>query len=106
MCDWIVGNLGADTPLHFSRFHPQHKLTHLPPTPVDTLLKAREAARAAGLRFVYIGNVAGLEGAETTFCPECKKAVIERDIYAVTAFHLDAGRCRFCQARIAGVWAG
>jgi pyruvate formate lyase activating enzyme len=105
MCGWMAENLGPDTPLHFSRFHPQHKLTHLPPTPVDTLVKARDTARAAGLRYVYLGNVRGVPGAETTFCPNCKRAVVERDIFAVTASHLDAGACKFCRTKIAGVWA-
>jgi pyruvate formate lyase activating enzyme len=105
MCGWLVENLGPDQPLHFSRFHPQHKLQHLPPTPVDTLIQARSIAQAAGLRFVYIGNVRGLPEAETTFCPKCKKAVIERDIFAVTFNHLEAGKCRFCQTKLAGVWS-
>jgi len=81
MCGWIVKELGPDRPLHFSRFQPQHKLAHLTPTPVETLVKARDAARAEGLRYVYIGNVPGLEGAGTTWCPNCKKAVVERDIF-------------------------
>ncbi len=104
MSGWMVENLGPDTPLHFSRFHPQHKLTHLPPTPVDTLVKARELARAAGLRYVYLGNVRDLADAETTFCPNCRKAVVERDIFSVTALRLEGGKCRFCQTRVAGVW--
>jgi len=104
MCGWMVENLGADQPLHFSRFHPQHKLTHITPTPVETLLKARSAAQSAGLRYVYIGNVPGLEGAETTWCPNCKKVVVERDVFAVTALNLAAGKCRFCGTKIAGVW--
>ena len=98
-------NWGPDQPLHFSRFHPQHKLAHLTPTPVETLVKARDAARAEGLHYVYIGNVPGLEGAETTLCPNCKKPVVERDIFAVTALNLADGKCRFCGARIAGVWS-
>jgi len=102
MCGWIAKELGADRPLHFSRFHPQHKLTHL--TPVETLLQAREAARAEGLHYVYIGNVPGLKDAESTFCPACKKPVIRRDVFAVTAFDLAAGACRYCGAAIAGVW--
>ena len=105
MCGWIVKQMGPDQPLHFSRFQPQHKLAQLIPTPVETLLKAREAARAEGLRYVYIGNVPGLDGAETTWCPNCKKAVIERDIFAITAFNLESGKCRFCGTKIAGVWA-
>ncbi|MCX6902336.1 MAG: AmmeMemoRadiSam system radical SAM enzyme, partial [Verrucomicrobia bacterium] len=104
MCGWMVENLGPDTPLHFSRFHPQHQLTHLPPTPVETLVEARALARAAGLHFVYIGNVPGLAGAETTLCPNCKKAVVERDIFAVTTSNLEQGKCKFCRTKVAGVW--
>jgi pyruvate formate lyase activating enzyme len=105
MCAWIAKELGPDQPLHFSRFHPQHKLEHLTPTPVQTLVKARDAARGEGLHYVYVGNVPGLENAETTWCPNCKKAVIERDISAVTAQNLTGGKCRFCRTKIAGVWA-
>ena len=104
MCGWIAKELGPDQPLHFSRFHPQHKLEHLAPTPVETLLKARQLARAEGLRFVYIGNVPGLADAGTTWCPGCKKAIIERDIFAVTRLDLAAGKCRFCGTKVAGIW--
>ncbi len=104
MCGWIVKELGPDRPLHFSRFQPQHKLAHLTPTPVETLVKARDAARAEGLHYVYIGNVPGLEGAETTWCPNCKKVVVERDIFAVTRMDITDGKCRFCGTKIAGVW--
>jgi len=105
MCGWIAKDLGPYQPMHFSRFHPQHKLTHLPPTPVETLVKARDAARAEGLRFVYVGNVPGLPDAGTTWCPGCKKAIIERDIFAVTRLELAAGKCRFCETKIPGVWS-
>ncbi len=105
MCGWLVANLGPDRPLHFSRFHPQHKLEHLAPTPVATLLRAREIARTAGLRYVYIGNVPGLPDAGNTHCPNCRRTVIERDIFAVTQTALDAGKCRHCGTPIAGVWS-
>lgn len=104
MCDWVAKNAGPDMPLHFSRFHPAHKLMNLPPTPVDTLVKARDIGRAAGLRYVYIGNVLGVADAQTTFCPQCRKPVIERDIYAVTTRNLNNGKCAACGAAIAGVW--
>ena len=104
MCGWIADNLGPDRPLHFSRFHPQHKLEHLPPTPVETLVQARDLARAAGLRYVYIGNVRGVPGAENTICPNCKRTVVERDLFAVNQVYLDKGKCRFCQTPIAGRW--
>lgn len=105
MCDWIAGNLGPDQPVHFSRFHPQHKLQHLPPTPVEILVRARDIARAAGLRYAYIGNVPGLADAGTTFCPGCRRPVVERDIYTVTAVHLAGGCCDRCGTKIAGIWS-
>jgi pyruvate formate lyase activating enzyme len=105
MCGWIAKELGPDQPLHFSRFHPQHKLTHLPPTPVATLVKARDAAQAEGLRFVYLGNVPGLDDAGTTWCPGCKQAIVARDIFAVTRLDVVDGKCRFCGVKIAGVWS-
>ncbi len=104
MCDWLVDNLGPDYPLFFSRFHPAHKLTHLPPTPLDFLVRAREVGRKAGLHYVYIGNVRGVPDAETTFCPGCGKAVVERDVFSVTAFHIQHGKCAYCDTPIAGVW--
>ncbi len=105
MCAWIASELGPDRPLHFSRFHPQHKLEHLPPTPTAVLLSAREIARSAGLRYVYIGNVRGVPDAETTFCPSCHRPVIERDIFALTRVQVDEGCCRFCKTPIKGIWS-
>lgn len=105
MCDWLLANLGPDYPLHFSRFRPEHKLTHLPPTPVSFLVAARDVARKAGLRYVYIGNVRGVPEAETTFCPGCGKAVVEREMYQVVRLDVAGGACRFCGTNIAGVWA-
>jgi pyruvate formate lyase activating enzyme len=104
MCDWLVTNLGPDYPLHFSRFHPAHKLTHLPPTPVDTLLKARDIARSAGLNYVYVGNCPEVQDAETTFCPQCKKAIVERGIFSVQVVRVEGGKCGLCGAHIPGVW--
>ncbi len=104
MCGWLVENLGPDYPLHFSRFHPQHKLTNLPPTPVAVLEEARSIAREVGLHYVYVGNCREVEDAETTFCPKCKEAVIRRNIYSVESTNLDDGKCAGCGTKIAGVW--
>lgn len=106
MCGWLVDNLGPDRPLHFSRFFPRHQLDHLPFTPVEVLLKAREIARDAGLRYVYVGNVREVADAGTTYCPNCRRAVIERDVFSVTSNLLMEGRCPFCRTAIAGVWTG
>ena len=103
MSDWLYENGFKDTPLHFSRFHPEYKLTNLPPTPVDTLVKAREIAMNAGLNFVYIGNVPGSE-AQNTYCPNCKKLLVERDGFLVKQNHIIHGKCEYCKTPIAGVW--
>ncbi len=103
MCLWIKDNLGADTPVHFSRFFPTFKLASLNPTPVASLEKARQIALDTGLKYVYIGNVPGLD-AENTYCPECKQAVIERKGYFVVSDNLIEGKCRFCKTEISGVW--
>ncbi|NWG03446.1 MAG: AmmeMemoRadiSam system radical SAM enzyme [Syntrophaceae bacterium] len=103
MCTWIKKELGSDTPIHFSRFYPLYKLKTLPPTPVSTLEKAREAALSAGLEYVYIGNIPG-HAAENTFCPKCKKMIIQRTGYMVGEIHLKEGKCRYCGKPIPGIW--
>ncbi|MGD0899847.1 MAG: AmmeMemoRadiSam system radical SAM enzyme [Thermoguttaceae bacterium] len=104
MCRWLVDNLGPDCPLHFSRFHPEHKLTQLQPTPKGVLSDARAVAREEGLRYVYVGNCCDVADAGTTFCPGCGRVVIERTGFSVTAMHLAAGKCDSCRTPIAGVW--
>ena len=103
MCFWIKQELGPDTPLHFSRFYPLYKLKSLPPTPVSTLEGAREVALSAGLEYVYIGNVPGHIG-ENTFCPRCKKVIIQRTGYMIGEMHLRGGKCGYCGKPIPGIW--
>jgi pyruvate formate lyase activating enzyme len=104
MCLWVKRELGADTPIHFSRFYPLYKLRTLPPTPVSTLEKARATALSAGLEYVYIGNVPGHEG-ENTFCSRCKRMIIQRTGYMVGEIHLKGGKCRYCGKPIPGIWS-
>jgi pyruvate formate lyase activating enzyme len=103
MCLWIRRELGTDTPVHFSRFYPLYKLRSLPPTPVSTLEKARNTALSCGLEYVYIGNIPGHEG-EHTFCPKCKKLLIQRIGYMVGENHLKDGKCPYCGKPIPGIW--
>jgi pyruvate formate lyase activating enzyme len=103
MCLWIKKELGADTPIHFSRFYPLYKLRSLPPTPVSTLEKARSTALSSGLEYVYIGNIPGHDG-EHTFCPKCKKVLIQRTGYMVGENHLRDGKCQYCGKPIPGIW--
>ncbi len=102
LSQWVAKELGPEVPLHFSAFHPDYKLVDLPPTPLATLARARELALAAGLHYVYTGNVHDARG-DSTYCPACGKAVIERDWYDILSYTLDdSGQCPHCGAAIAG----
>ena len=101
MSEWILNNLGEDIPIHFTAFHPDYKLKSLPDTPADTLSKARNIAKAAGLQHVYTGNVHDAEGG-TTSCPECDASLIVRDWHEVLEYRLSNGRCPDCGKAIAG----
>ncbi|UJP06386.1 MAG: AmmeMemoRadiSam system radical SAM enzyme [Nitrosomonas sp.] len=102
MSDWIMNNLGADVPLHFSAFHPDYKLSDIPPTPAKTLIKALQIAMDAGLRYVYTGNVHYIEG-DTTYCPTCGRELIVRDWYDIAQYELtEQGCCKDCNVAIAG----
>ncbi len=103
MCHWLVDNGLANYPLHFSRFHPDYKLTQLSATPVAVLTQAREIALAAGIKYVYIGNVPGLEAQNTT-CPKCGTTVVERRGYTILQENLKNGACKKCGEKIPGVW--
>ncbi|MEI6434669.1 MAG: AmmeMemoRadiSam system radical SAM enzyme [Bacteroidota bacterium] len=103
MCDWLVSNGFTDNPLHFNRFHPLYQLTGLHYTSLATLENAREIALKAGIRYVYIGNVPG-HASESTYCPNCKKIVVERRGFTILANTMKNNRCIFCNAEIAGVW--
>jgi pyruvate formate lyase activating enzyme len=103
MCVWIKDNLGTDTPLYFSAFTPQYKMTGIPPTPVKTLEEARDIAKSVGLKYVYIGNVYGHIG-ESTFCPKCGKIVVKRKGFDTLEVNLIDGKCKYCGYKIAGVW--
>lgn len=104
MCLWIKENLGADTPLHFSRFFPTYKLTTLPPTPISTLERCYGIAKKCGLNYVTIGNVPGHKH-NSTFCPGCGKNIIHRMHFSVEAKNIQDGKCKFCGREIPGIWA-
>ena len=103
MCAWILDNIGPNHPLHFLRFFPRYKLDRLSPTPVSTLSHFRELAMQSGIRYVYVGNVARHEG-NHTYCHNCKNLLIERLGYRIPTYNLVGNHCKFCNAKIPGVW--
>lgn len=94
---WVSDSLAKDVPVHFSAFHPDYKLTSAPRTPTGTLIKAYELAKAAGLDFVYLGNVP-VGDKDDTFCPRCGSSVIRREGFFVTHADLKDGKCGKCGA--------
>jgi pyruvate formate lyase activating enzyme len=103
LAKWVVGELGPDVPVHFTRFHPDYQMLNLPPTPTATLEKAYDIAKTAGMHYPFVGNVPGHPG-NNTYCPNCGKTMIERTGFFITGNHLLDGKCEFCDASIAGVW--
>ncbi len=103
MCQWIMDHLGPDVPLHFTAFHPDYKMLDINATPRATLQKAREMAISKGLHFVYTGNVHDAEGS-STYCPACKKLLIERDWFELGEYNLQNNACKFCGHTIPGVF--
>jgi len=106
LTSWVAGTLGPDVPLHFTAFHPDYRMLDVPPTPPETLARARAIALANGIRYAYTGNVFDPEG-QSTSCHACGARVIERDGYRLGAYRLtDDGRCERCGTQVPGVFAG
>ena len=106
MCDWIATTLGSSVPIHFSAFHPDHKMMDRPRTPQETLLRARDIAKKAGLQHVYVGNTHHKEG-QSTYCANCNDLAIGRDWYQLSEWNLsDTGCCLSCNAPLAGHFSG
>ena len=103
MCDWILDHVGDEIPLHFTAFHPDFRLRDRERTPHETLLRAYQLARNAGVKYVYVGNVNDLQH-QSTYCPACRGVLIERDWYQLGVYQLDGNRCRHCDAVIPGVF--
>jgi pyruvate formate lyase activating enzyme len=98
---WVFDNLGPDTPIHFLRFHPDYKMMEFPWTPVETLEKHCTVAKAAGLSYVYVGNVPG-HPLENTYCPGCGAMAVKRYGFDITGWYLDKdNKCKKCGTKIA-----
>lgn len=102
LAGFLVKELGADTPWHISRFHPDFAMRDRPPTSPESLERAYAIGREAGLRYVYVGNVLD-EDRSATYCPGCGERLIERLGMGLSAARTQEGRCPSCDATIAGV---
>ena len=98
----FISEVGKDIPWHISRFHPDYRFTNRPATPVETLRMAREIGKNAGLRYVYLGNVAG---DNNTYCPQCAKPVVRRPVGIAGEINIRDGKCVSCGGAIEGVWS-
>jgi pyruvate formate lyase activating enzyme len=99
---FIAHDLGRETPWHLSRFHPNHLMNDVPPTPIATLTRARDLAMAEGIEFVYTGNAPGDSG-ENTYCPSCREMIIERFGFKLGRYSIRDGCCAHCGRRVSGV---
>jgi len=106
MTQWVVEHLGPDVPMHFTAFHPDWKMMDTPPTPPETLTRARRIAMDNGVRYAYTGNVHDTEGG-STYCHHCGTKLIGRDWYVLSDWNLtDDGHCKSCGTPCAGVFDG
>lgn len=98
---FIADELNTDIPLHFSAFHPDFRMLNHSPTPVQTLIRARDIALAEGMHYVYLGNVPSFD-ASYTVCPKCNNSIITRSFYSVLHTSMDGNHCQYCQTVIPG----
>jgi len=104
MCEWLYDNGFSDTPLHFSRFFPAHKMSDLQPTPEKIMLQAREIAHKCGIKYVYLGNIS-INGGQDTACPLCGTIAVRRDGFIVSSNLGKNGECPTCGYKIPGIWS-
>ncbi|MHC4942589.1 MAG: AmmeMemoRadiSam system radical SAM enzyme [Planctomycetota bacterium] len=103
MCSWVKDNLSNSVPIHFNRFHPVYKVKDIPRTPESTLKRAYEIARETGLKFPYVGNLAGNDWAHT-YCPHCNEVLIKRIGFYLAKLEVNKGNCNSCGKAVPGVW--
>lgn len=100
LAEFIAQDLGRHVPWHISRYHPAYQLKN-PPTPPETLEMAAQIGKAAGLDYVYVGNVHNPQWSDTR-CPSCGAAAIVRRGYQVEIFAPDL-ICPSCGVKLPGV---
>lgn len=104
MCEWIIDSLDPNVPLHFSRFHPDHRLRNLPLTPIKTLEAAYNLAKDVGLNYVYLGNLRSHKGNDT-YCHHCNALLIQRTGFYTKIRDFKDGKCEKCGTNIPGIFS-
>ncbi|QEF94497.1 AmmeMemoRadiSam system radical SAM enzyme [Methanothermobacter sp. KEPCO-1] len=99
LVNFMVSEVGVEVPLHFTRFFPHYRMQDVPPTGVERLMRARELALEAGMKYVYVGNLPGTD-AENTYCPVCGELLIKRDGYLTRTVGIRDGKCSSCRADV------
>ncbi len=99
----FIASVDINMPWHISKFHPDYKMTNKAWTPLHTLHRAYKIGKKAGLKYIYVGNVIGNKY-EHTYCPECNNLLIKRWGFTIVENHIENNKCRFCNAKIAGVF--
>lgn len=94
---WVKENLGEDTAVHFSRFHPDHRMRHVPPTPTEKMEEAQDIAVEHGLNYVYLGN---LPADNNTYCPGCGTTILSRSYFSSGKPKIKDGKCKKCGRKI------
>jgi pyruvate formate lyase activating enzyme len=103
----FIARLSCDIPWHVTAFYPCYKMMDREPTSDATLMRAWEIGKAAGLKYVYTGNILG--GHHNTECPKCGEILIKRsgmgcEENKVAVGRNGTGKCPKCGEKIAGVW--
>ena len=102
----FLASLSIDIPWHVTAFHKDYKMIEPDNTDSQTLIRAAEIGREAGLRYVYAGNLPGNVGAyENTQCPKCSYQLVKRSGYVIHEYKITSeGKCPKCGEKIAGLW--
>ena len=98
----FIASVDKNMPWHISRFHPDYQFTDHQATPEATLKKAQEIGKAAGLTYIYVGNVSGW--GNDTYCHNCQKLLIRREIFSVLEHNIKEGKCLYCHTVIPGIF--
>ncbi len=96
---WIINTMGKETPLHFLRFFPTHRLKEIPSTPREALVEAQRIAKMEGLLNVYINNIKGSRY-QDTYCPECGEMLVHREEFFTILNRVSNGKCPKCKSAI------